>query len=302
MGPKDGGRILHGLRRFWQTRFRNVRSTLLFWCDCRVTIAFYNADSMCQNVARFEWRRLNVKKKYLLMGVAGALVLSTMIGGTLAAIDTATTEGATAEISVKSIGVAINGAAGAEVVDGDFVLASGAVPGGSYECSYNVSNNVTDGYDIYVKVEIYKYWTDDEECILESKYDSIYYNLSDEQKAYPQEMTDSYVTENGWLVQYADEEQIVLYYTRPLKASGNTAENTSTNFMDGICFDETLGNEYADKELKLEYIVTAVQANNSEAAMAAEWGMFPVFDENGVLTGVYETEAEAETMRAELSN
>ena len=105
------------------------------------------------------------------------------------------------------------------------------------------------------------------------------------------------MTENGWLVQYADEEQIVLYYTKPLQASG---ESTSTNFMDGISFDEELGNQYADKELALEYVVTAVQANNSEAAMAAEWGMFPVFDANGVLTGVYETEAEAEAARAGL--
>ena len=91
-----------------------------------------------------------MKKKYLLLGVAGALVLTTMIGGTLAALDTATTEGATADISVKSVGVSVNGAENAEVVDGKIVLESSAVPGGNYECSYNVSNNEPDGYDIYV--------------------------------------------------------------------------------------------------------------------------------------------------------
>ena len=231
-----------------------------------------------------------MKKKYLLMGAAGVLVLSTMIGGTLAALDTATTEGATADISVKSIGVTMNNASGSDVVDGSIVLDAGAVPGGDYACSYNVSNNVADGYDIYVKVEIYKYWAED---ALESKYDSIFFNYDDEKVTYPQEMEESYFTENGWLVQYADDEQIVLYYTKPLKASDDVALNTSTNFMDGISFDEALGNAYTNKKLNLEYVVTAVQANNSEAAMAAEWGMFPVFDENGVLTGVYETEAEA---------
>lgn len=245
-----------------------------------------------------------MKKKYLLMGVAGALVASTMIGGTLAALDTATNEGAKAEISVKSIGVSVNNSAGADTVDGSIEVKKGAVPGGNYECSYNVSNSEADGYDIYVKVAIYKYW-EDEEGILESKYDSVYYDCVDgsrEEKTYPQELEDSYLTENGWLVQYADDEQIVLYYTKPLKASDNIAENTSTNFMDGISFDPGLGNAYANKALKLEYEITAVQANNSEAAMAAEWGMFPVFDGDGILVGVYETESEAETAKISLAD
>ncbi|MBO5258953.1 MAG: hypothetical protein J6B26_01065 [Agathobacter sp.] len=234
-----------------------------------------------------------MKKKYLLMGVAGALVVSTMIGGTLAALDTVTTEGAKAEISVKSIGVSVNQANGAKTVDGSVEIKNGAVPGGNYECSYNVSNTETDGYDIYVKVAIYKYW-EDEEGTLESKYDSVYFDCADgSEMAYPQELEESYLTENGWLVQYADEEQIVLYYTNPLKASDDVKENTSTNFMDGISFDPALGNAYANKELKIDYEITAVQANNSKAAMAAEWGMFPVFDKDGVLLGVYETEAEA---------
>lgn len=239
-----------------------------------------------------------MKKKYLLMGAAALLVVSTMVGGTLAALDTATTEGAKADISVKSIGVAMNPGSGAKTMDGSIAIENAAVPGGNYECSYNVCNDVADGYDIYVKVAIYKYWADDEGGILESKYDSIYYNSGEEKEiSYPQELEESYLTENGWLVQYADDEQIVLYYTKPLKASTDVAKNASTNFMDGICFDPAIGNDYANKELKLDYEVTAVQVNNSEAAMAAEWGMFPAFDEEGTLIGVYETEAEAQAAR-----
>lgn len=241
-----------------------------------------------------------MKKRYLLMGVAAVFVLSTMVGGTLAALDTATIDGATAEISVKSIEVSLNGADSAETVEENAEITSQAMPGGNYGCSYNVCNTAVDGYDIYVKVEIYKYWTDDESGVLESKYDSVYYEKDGVENVYPQELEDAYVTENGWLVQYADEEQLILYYTKPLKTAGNMGESMSANFMDGIVFDESLGNEYADKELQLEYVVTAVQANNSEAAMAAEWGMFPVFDSNGVLTGVFETEAEAQAARAGL--
>ena len=235
-----------------------------------------------------------MKKKYLLMGITGIFVLSTMIGGTLAALDTSTTEGATAGISVKSVEVAMNGIGGTETIDGDIVLATEAVPGGEYSCSYNVKNDAPDGYDIYVKVEIYKYWTDDTMDNLSSKYDKIYYNVDDMKMLYPDECHENFLASNGWLISYADDEQLVMYYTKPLKASGNSSECTSTNFMDGINFDTALGNEYADKNLKIEYIVTAVQANNSNAAMAAEWGMFPVFDENGIMTGIYETESEAE--------
>lgn len=235
-----------------------------------------------------------MKKKYLLMGIAGVCVFSAMIGGTFAALNVGTSEGVTADISVKSIAVAVEGAAGKETVSGDVELTSAVLPGGNSECSYNVSNAAADGYDIYVKVEINKQWLDDAAELEADGCDNIYYKKGNENIVYPQGLNGSYLSENGWLVQYADEEQLVLYYTRPLKASKNANESTSTNFMDGISFDAAMGNEYAKKQLKLAYKVTAVQGNNSSAAMAAEWGMFPVFDENGVMTGIYETAAEAE--------
>lgn len=228
-----------------------------------------------------------MKKKYLLMGVAGALVLSTMIGGTLAALDTETKVGATADISVKSIGVSLDKGNGASTEDGTLDIEPAVVPGGDYECSYSVSNNEENGYDIYVKVTIYKYWESDD-ATLTSEYDSIYFDGN--KTVYPlglEEDETFRVMDNGWLLQYADEEQLVLYYTKPL-APGES----STDFMKGIHFDTEIGNAYADKTLVLEYEVTAVQRNNGEDAMAAEWGMFPEFDEDGNLTGVYETEAE----------
>ena len=52
-----------------------------------------------------ERRRWRVKKKYMLMGIAAVLILATMVGGTLAALNTKS-EKAVANISIKSVGSA----------------------------------------------------------------------------------------------------------------------------------------------------------------------------------------------------
>ena len=47
-----------------------------------------------------------MKKKYMLMGIAAVLILATMVGGTLAALNTKS-EKAVANISIKSVGVTV---------------------------------------------------------------------------------------------------------------------------------------------------------------------------------------------------
>ena len=49
-----------------------------------------------------------MKKKYMLMGIAAVLILVTMVGGTLAALNTKS-EKAVANISIKSVGVTVIG-------------------------------------------------------------------------------------------------------------------------------------------------------------------------------------------------
>ena len=49
-----------------------------------------------------------MKKKYMLMGIAAVLILATMVGGTLAALNTKS-EKAVANISIKSVGVTVIG-------------------------------------------------------------------------------------------------------------------------------------------------------------------------------------------------
>lgn len=237
---------------------------------------------------------VNVKKKIMLMIAAGVLVSATVFGGTFASFNAGTEGGvgtAIAKVTTKAISVAITG----EGTTNQAAGAASIVPGTDSECSYNVYNDVTgeDAYDIYVKVTIYKKW---QSKGLDGKYVSLKYNHQNKSNAY-QTVADTsqmYLADNDWIVAYADDEQVVLYYTKPL-----AKEEHSTNFVDQICFNSQIDNTYANTSYALEYEVNAVQVSSGEDAMASEWGVFPLFDSNGNITGVYETRAERDSIIAQ---
>ena len=58
-----------------------------------------------------------MKKKYMLMGIAAVLIPVTMVGGTLAALNTKS-EKAVANISIKSVGVTVIGDQPVALADG----------------------------------------------------------------------------------------------------------------------------------------------------------------------------------------
>lgn len=223
-----------------------------------------------------------MKKKYLLMGAAGVLVLSTVVGGTLAALNVNTENGAgaaTADISVKSIDVSINqgGTGAAESETGDVK----AEPGGDLMISRNVTNTASDGYDAYIKAVIYKSWTDATDKYIDT---SATPNLQEDiVYAGNTQLTQGQIV-NGWYVGYADDEQIVLYYTKPI-ASGTSTQD----FIDKVSFSDKLNNAYTKAEYQMDFEVKAVQKNNGVDAIAAELGVFPHFAQDGTITSVEET-------------
>jgi hypothetical protein len=237
-----------------------------------------------------------MKKKYMLMGAAAVVVVSTVIGGTLAALNTNTENGAGAAetgISLKNIGVAFADAGdeGSEITD--------HMPGGTWtNTQSSVINSVENGYTIYAKVVIDRYWSREEDGIEE------YLDLASENMAkayigetYPgadtqllslaETQEEQYIV-NDWLVGYADDEQIVMYYTKPL-AEGEQ----SSDFLSGIYFVPEMDNRYTDTTYHVDITVTAVQADNGSDAIAAELGVFPSFDEQGNMIAVSETRPES---------
>ena len=228
-----------------------------------------------------------MRKKYMLMSIAGVLIAATLVGGTLAALNT-TSEKSTAQISIKSVGVTIYDEKNA-LAKGAADEKNGVVPGDDYVMSRSIKNTEENGYDVYVKVVINKNWqtADGEDvdfaAVEGEKADILYIQNQNEKKSLVSLEKEKF---NDWIITYADAEQIVLFYTKPLAYKEKTSD-----FISGIAFNKDMDSKnFADAVYNLSYEVTAVQANNAKDAIAAELGMFATFDNNGNITDISETE------------
>ena len=223
-----------------------------------------------------------MKHKYTIAGVGIILIAVALIGGTMAANNAQTSQAAEADISVNGL------KGGIEVSSEDPVFAKNsdvtATPGGDYDLSLNAVNAGGDlDYASYFKAVIYKEWNDangdyidpvESEAITEDRV-----RIGD---TYLDEVEPGDVV-NGWIVASVDEEEIVLFYTKPVDVGQAT-----TPFIDGVTFAENLDNRYTQATYNLDFEVTAVQTVSGEAAFASSFGVYPVIDENGNIVSVSE--------------
>ena len=208
-----------------------------------------------------------MKKKYILLLATAALIAVAAIGGTLAS-GYVESGNVLQNISEKALGISIM-SGNTKAGDGRTSISVEAVPGASNTLNYQIKNDRTNGYELYARVDLYYGWSSD-------------LNLNN--RAYP--YVDSYEKQTkvgDWIVAYCDQEQMTLYYTKPL------AQGEEAKFLDSVSFSTEMGNRYAGAQYLLDVEVTAVQANNSDEAIAAEWGVYPRFDSNGTITSVSET-------------
>ena len=216
-----------------------------------------------------------MKKKLILMCIAGALVMTAVIGGTLAGFNESTEQRKT-NINVNSLAINVTDAnTGGDVAKDDLgriIISEPAMPGGRIEVDRTIEN--TGDYPIYIRVTVNKKWDD-----RSLSADSIQLDLESA----------------GWITLPSEnQEQIILYYTNPVNpVNEERTEGIIELPVTGISFDAGLTNEYANKTFELAVEVDAVQAVQGENAqlaqdaMLSEWGVFPVID-NGVITGIEE--------------
>lgn len=223
-----------------------------------------------------------MKKKIILMSVAAVLAMTAIVGGTLAGFNTESEQGKT-DISTKALGIELNG--GSFVLSEESLVSNACMPGSEVEMPYYVTNNVTDGYELYTRVTIYKYWEDLQNTALEADKISLYAKdaAGNAVKLAVDGTTGEAAKVGDWFVQYADEEQIVLYYARPLASGEQT-----TNVLDYLVIDEKVGNVYTNQKVKLDIEVDAVQKIAAESSIPSEWGVYPSFDENGNIVAIAE--------------
>lgn len=223
-----------------------------------------------------------MKKKIILMSVAAVLAMTAIVGGTLAGFNTQSEQGKT-DITTKALGIELN--SGSFTLDEDTLVSDACMPGSEVEMPYYVTNNVADGYELYTRVTIYKYWEDMENAALEASKISLYTKdaAGNAVELAVDEETGEAVRVGDWFIQYADDEQIILYYAQPLTAGENT-----TNVLDFLVIDEKVGNAYTNQKVVLDVEVDAVQTIAAESSIPSEWGVYPSFDENGNIVAIAE--------------
>lgn len=222
-----------------------------------------------------------MKHKYTIAGVGIILIAVALIGGTMAANNAQTSQAAEADISVNGL------KGGIEVSSEDPVFAKNsdvtATPGGDYDLSLNAVNAGGKlDYASYFKAVIYKEWNDANGYIDPVESEAITEDRVRIGDTYLDEVEPGDVV-NGWIVASVDEEEIVLFYTKPVDVGQAT-----TPFIDGVTFAENLNNRYTQATYNLDFEVTAVQTVSGEAAFASSFGVYPVIDENGNIVSVSE--------------
>lgn len=151
------------------------------------------------------------------------------------------------------------------------------VIGQPYKEVLSVQNSGTteDAINEYVRVKVYKYWTDAED----NKVTVLSPNLIDLK----------YVTDNGWVIGSQTDECTVLYYTPLLEAGAVSApftESVTVYIDDSITYDviKTTSDDgriirytykYDQYKFHIECEVDAVQEHNAADAMMSAWGVNP---------------------------
>lgn len=204
-----------------------------------------------------------MKKKLILMGIAGALVVTTMIGGSLALVRTSSSGQATSDITTKDLGIGIY-EDNTEAIDGEIIVKT-KVPGETVSKNLVIKNTKTTdtGYDTYVRVTIYKTWGE-----MSDSQNKIF--IKDSSLEQLDQIILGITQDPNWYLSTvaSTNEETVLYYKVPIKPGEST-----TSFLNSIKIDESLDNKYADKSILLDIDADAVQVIDGVDAISSAWGI-----------------------------
>lgn len=214
-----------------------------------------------------------MKKKIILMGIAGVLVLTTMIGGTLAAFQATSSQG-TSDITTKDLNIYIseNDAEGLALYQSGVMK---AMPGEIIDENLKAVFASSANYDAYICITVYKAWGDaGENSSFAKSYDTAL--ELDKIKIIPENAED-------WIVIENDEETMTMYYKKPLSESSKTE---TSKFINQIQISKELGNQYADLPFIIEASADAVQSIGGAEAIKSAWGVTAVLDSEKNITDI----------------
>ncbi len=221
-----------------------------------------------------------MKKRFLLMGATAVLVMSAVVGGTLAAGQATAENPVTAPLAAATLNIEWNGQ---QNISAPVLLEMqnyNLMPADIIELTNTYSVKNTGSVDSYIRVTVTKYWTDESG----NKMPEL-----DASNIYLQADTDNWLQAEQLFGDQTMNETQVFYYKYPVAAGQSTAD-----LLKQIEISASIGNEYTNKKVQLEAVADAVQfagANESELnakGILASWGVAATFDANGNLTNIEE--------------
>lgn len=246
-------------------------------------------------------------KTALLFGAAALLLGLSTVGSTRAALNYRS-QNFGMEVSVSNIGVSLeeNGTTvsaryydGGEVIveepllaslqeitaDGTAKTAEGMRPGKKYREVLTAANRGQ--IDCYVRVTVSRSWIKEDGTKDTALAPELIRMNMDDGKARNGWIVDSSASGSGTSGPYR--EQMVLYYTLPLKPGESTQSFNETIGIDYRILQELVkenGGSYEDRGMKLEAEVDAVQAHNAKEAIKSAWGVDADIAADGTLLGL----------------
>lgn len=208
-----------------------------------------------------------MKKKVL--AVIGVLAVGAVLAGTAIASFQSDKVKASQNLNMESLSISL-GVDDETTIDGGF-----AFPGQQLSEAMNVQNTATS--DVYIRVVLQRYFTDANKEKLFStdeveKLDNDLISIENED-----------AVSNGWIVVSEDNEEVVMYYAKPVAAGDYTSD-----FISGVGVKKEMGNEYQGLGVALNVKTEAIQKTVAEAAMMSEWGVMATFDEDGNIIAIDE--------------
>lgn len=212
-----------------------------------------------------------VKRKLVLMGIAGMLITTTIVGGTLAATAVRSQTGNTeAVITVDDLSIQL---ADSMVETDRFLVASDSssgnstgtivVPNSTIEYSQCVQN--TGSYPVYIRVTVLKQWQGD--FAMEMEPDLSYITLN-----YNQNDWIAFLPQQSIMEREEVPNPLVLYYKYPVEVGGE-----SSRFLNYIFLSPEIDQNYSNLQIAISVTAEAVQSLDGENSIPSEWGVFPIF-------------------------
>lgn len=214
-----------------------------------------------------------MKKKIILMAAAATLAVTAFAGSSLAYFQADGRE-VRQQINTPTLGITL--------VDGnqsdapDSYTFENIMPGAkvSFDGAENKNHQLLVENDeevtLYTRVTIKKYWGDGQGTEFEKDYQA-----------------DPSLIEldpgNDWYVMNQDSETTCLYYKYPLEAG-----EVTDSILKNLTISPELKNEFTGKKIRMTVEADAVQFASAEDAILTEWGVYPVFNENGEILSIEE--------------